>query len=75
MVLARFCPWKEHLLEIEVEEGAAGVTIYVLYEDGGGSWRIQTVPDRADSFANRKPLPKQWWGACFPFRVQPSTFI
>jgi uncharacterized UPF0160 family protein len=74
MVLARFCPWKEHLLEIEVEEGAAGATIYVLYEDAGGSWRIQTVPDRADSFSNRKPLPKQWWGASPPVRCFARSF-
>ena len=62
LVLDRFCPWKEHLLEIEAENGAAGSVIYVLYGDASGSWRIQAVPDRVDSFSNRRPLPKAWQG-------------
>ena len=62
LVLQHFCPWKDHLLEIEHEQCIAGRTQYVLYADAGGSWRIQAVPIRADSFDNRRPLPAPWMG-------------
>jgi uncharacterized UPF0160 family protein len=39
MVLEQCCPWKDHLFEIE--GAAAGEVLYVLYQDTGGSWRIQ----------------------------------
>jgi hypothetical protein len=60
VVLDHFCPWKEHLFEIEDEVSRrvahtlmievcdyssqlsqSGTVLYVLYGDGGGSWRIQ----------------------------------
>jgi uncharacterized UPF0160 family protein len=54
------CPWKEHLMDIEKESGCAGRTIYVLFSDGKGSWRVQCVPKENASFQNRKSLP--WKG-------------
>lgn len=43
MVLTRYCPWKEHLLELEEEMGITGELKYVLYAEGdpAGKWRIQ----------------------------------
>lgn len=54
------CPWKEHLMDIEKEAGCMGRTIYVLFSDGKGSWRVQCVPKENASFQNRKSLP--WKG-------------
>jgi uncharacterized UPF0160 family protein len=54
------CPWKEHLMDIEKEKNCLGRTIYVLFSDGKGSWRVQCVPKENASFQNRKSLP--WKG-------------
>ena len=62
MVLDNFCPWKEHLFELEQEQDIAGSILYVLYQDSGGSWRIQAVPVDPDSFDSRKKLPEAWRG-------------
>jgi len=54
------CPWKEHLFDIEKEAGILGNTLYVLFPDEAGKWRIQCVPERPDSFVCRKALPEPW---------------
>eukprot|EP00605_Chrysophyceae_sp_TOSAG23-4_P002545 GSChrysophyteH1.ASY1.ANO1.2810.1 assembled CDS len=36
--------------------------LYALYQDTGGSWRIQAVPEDPQSFQSRKKLPKAWCG-------------
>ncbi|EKF30895.1 hypothetical protein MOQ_005279 [Trypanosoma cruzi marinkellei] len=54
-----FCPWKEHLLELEEEQGKVGHVLYVLFTDKKG-WRVQAVPKEASGFESRKPLP--WRG-------------
>lgn len=43
MVLTEYCPWKNHLLELEEEMGIVGQLKYVLYSEGdpSGKWRIQ----------------------------------
>ena len=57
-------PWKEHLFELEVEEGLSGDNsiLYVLYTDQNGMWRIQCVPEQPKSFTNRLGLPEAWRG-------------
>ncbi|KAJ3132423.1 hypothetical protein HDU90_006938 [Geranomyces variabilis] len=65
MVLARFCPWKEHLhlLEEEQKIPEAERPLYVLYEDDTAKqWRIQAVSISPESFTSRKPLPEPWRG-------------
>lgn len=62
MVLEHFCPWKDHLFELEGEMDARGSVLYVLYQDTGGSWRIQAVPQDPTSFESRKKLPEAWRG-------------
>lgn len=62
MVLEHFCPWKDHLFELEAESGSPGSILYVLYQDTGGSWRIQAVPVDPVSFDSRKKLPDAWRG-------------
>jgi len=60
--LPGYCPWKEHLFELEAERGTDPLPKYALYEDTGGAWRIQAIPLTPNSFENRKPLPKAWQG-------------
>ncbi|KEG07124.1 metal binding protein [Trypanosoma grayi] len=55
----RFCPWKDHLLELEAEHGKVGHVLYVLFSDKK-NWRVQAVPKDVSGFENRKPLP--WRG-------------
>ncbi|KAL7820376.1 metal-dependent protein hydrolase [Trichoderma aethiopicum] len=57
-------PWKDHLYSLEEAEGKPSV-LYVLYAEGtqpGAKWRIQCVPETADSFTSRRPLPEAWRG-------------
>jgi uncharacterized UPF0160 family protein len=61
-VLPQSCPWKEHLFELEKEETSSNPVLYVLYQDTGGSWRIQAVPQTPTSFESRKKLPSEWQG-------------
>jgi len=62
IVLEKYCPWKEHLFEIESKASLDGSILYALYADQGGSWRIQAVPVDANSFHSRKKLPDEWRG-------------
>lgn len=62
LVLDRFIPWKEHLFNVEKENGAQGEPLYVLFPDSTGSWRIAAVPLNASSFDSRKKLPEPWRG-------------
>ncbi|KAG8833008.1 hypothetical protein FRC18_004273 [Serendipita sp. 400] len=62
VVFESFAPWKEHLFELEKELGVEGQTIYVLYPDESGKWRIQAVPVSPESFESRKALPQEWRG-------------
>jgi len=57
-------PWKEHLFELEKEEGLDDSTnvLYTIYTDQNGMWRLQCVPLRAKSFENRLSLPAAWRG-------------
>jgi uncharacterized UPF0160 family protein len=58
--LNRFCPWQEHLREIEKE---VGVEIkFVLFNSGSNDFRVQCVPVKEGSFICRKFLKKSWWG-------------
>lgn len=57
-------PWKDHLLELEQEQGISGdqALLYVIYTDQSGMWRLQCVPARPGSFENRLSLPAEWRG-------------
>jgi uncharacterized UPF0160 family protein len=56
-------PWKDHLYTLEGDKPSV---LYVLYPEKSGDasskWRIQCVPESADSFTSRKPLPEAWRG-------------
>lgn len=61
MELERFCPWQEHLREIEREVGGVEIK-YVLFEGGSEDFRVQCVPVKEGSFVCRKFLNKKWFG-------------
>lgn len=61
--LTSYCPWKEHLHQLEAEIGATGEVKYVIYEDEREKkWRVQAVGVAPGSFESRKPLPTAWRG-------------
>ena len=61
--LNSFCPWKEHLHQLEGEMGVEGRVKYVVSEDDREKkWRVQAVGVAPGSFESRKPLPTAWRG-------------
>jgi len=64
MKLPRFCPWQEHMFDLEDEDKAHREPLmkYILFQDSRGGWRVQAAPEIRGSFANRLPLPKPWCG-------------
>jgi len=62
LVLPTFCPWSEHLFEVEKQHNVVGVVKYVLFADQSGAWRIQAAPVENGSFTSRKALPAVWRG-------------
>lgn len=64
MKLPRFCPWQEHLFDLEADSESHRVplTKYVIFQDSRGGWRVQAVPKVRGSFENRLALPKAWCG-------------
>jgi uncharacterized UPF0160 family protein len=57
----QFCPWREHLNNVEEEQGLGNTIKYVLFGDTGSQWRVQCVP-LGSTFENRLSLPEQWRG-------------
>lgn len=63
MVLDQFCPWKDHLYDLEAELGLEEPLVkYCLFQDSSKQWRVQCVSIRPDSFENRRSLPAPWRG-------------
>uniref|UniRef100_A0A182QRS7 Uncharacterized protein n=1 Tax=Anopheles farauti TaxID=69004 RepID=A0A182QRS7_9DIPT len=62
MELERFCPWKEHLYQLEQEEDLVGKIKYVIYFNKESDWRVICVPVQSSSFVCRKFLAKPWRG-------------
>ncbi|KAM3572445.1 hypothetical protein VYU27_005525 [Nannochloropsis oceanica] len=61
--LMTYCPWQDHLFDLELDAGVPGQVLYVLYADSkGSSVRIHAVPDRVGSFALRLAMPEAWRG-------------
>jgi len=60
--LPQYCPWKEHLYDLEKDLAVERPILYVLYTDQSGKWRIQCVSKSPGSFENRKSMPAAWAG-------------
>jgi len=64
MLLSRYCPWQDHLFDLEEEEEAHRTPLvkYVLFQDSRGSWRVQAAPAARGSFDLRLRMPAAWCG-------------
>ena len=60
LILPQYCPWIDHLFELEVEQNIVGKYLYCVFSDDKGGARIRAVPAAAGSFASRKALPTPW---------------
>eukprot|EP01018_Ginkgo_biloba_P021153 Gb_01815 [translate_table: standard] len=61
--LQKYCPWKEHIFELEQELNVDPLIKYVLYKDDRNStWRVQAVAVAPYQFDSRKPLLSEWRG-------------
>jgi len=58
VTLDRYAPVMEHI----VTDPAHAGTLYLVFPDVGGEWRVQAVPASLGSFQQRKPLPEAWAG-------------
>jgi len=64
MKLPQFCPWQQHLFDLESEQepNRSPLVKYVLFQDSRAGWRIQCAPEARQGFANRLSLPQAWRG-------------
>lgn len=63
LLLKRYCPWKEHIFELERDLNVDPLIKYVLYQDDRSlTWRVQAVAIGPSQFDSRKPLPIAWRG-------------
>lgn len=58
----QFCPWKDHLFDIESELKIENQINFVLFPDNNGSWRVTTVPIEPGSFEFRQGILEPWRG-------------
>lgn len=58
IMLTQFCPWKEHLFDVEKELNLKDQIKFVVFQDSGKTWRVSTVPVSANSYKFRKGLPE-----------------
>lgn len=60
--LSRICPWKDHLFDLEKENGLEGSIKLVIFRSGPADVRVNCVPNKPGSFVCRKFLHKEWRG-------------
>lgn len=61
VILKSYCPWKDHLAQLEEEQRVDPSIKYILYEDGRSKgWRVQAIAVAQGKFESRRPLPAAW---------------
>lgn len=60
--LEKFCPWQEHLYEIEKDLDIVGLTKYIIFKDTEGTYRVRAVSVQNDAFKQRLSINPKWWG-------------
>jgi len=60
--LSQMCPWKDHLFDLESENGLDGIAKYVLFCSSPTDYRVICVPVNQGSFVCRKFIHKEWRG-------------
>ena len=56
------CPFKEHLYELEEEQGLSGEILYAIFTDPNGTWRVLAVAVKDQAFESRLKLHSEWLG-------------
>lgn len=59
--LKQFCPWKQHLYQLEKKNGCEGELLYCIFSQNNDH-RVICVPNAPTSFVCRKFLPEPWRG-------------
>jgi len=54
------CPYKEHLYELEEEQGMEGQILFALFTDSNGMWRVAAVGVKDQKFESRMKLHSEW---------------
>ena len=55
------CPWKEHLYDLEREQGIEGEILFCLFEDDANkTWRVAAVGVEGQIFVSRLKLNEEW---------------
>lgn len=60
--LEQFCPWKQHLYDLEKAEKCEGEILYCISSSNPSDHRVICVSKTASSFVCRKFLPLSWRG-------------
>ena len=47
------CPYKEHLFELEKEQGLEGQVLFAIFTDPNGMWRVMAAPVQGKDFESR----------------------
>lgn len=56
LMLDRFMPWAEHVTKRDQQDQL----LYTVFPNPEGTWMVQQVPEKPNSFKGRKPLPESW---------------
>ena len=56
------CPWKDHMFNLEYDNGVKGLIKFAFFQDGRTMWRVMAIPAKAGGFDNRVSLCKSYRG-------------
>lgn len=54
------CPFKEHLFDLEEEQGIEGDVLFAVFTDTNGTWRVLAIGVKGQQFESRMALHKEW---------------
>jgi len=63
--LKQFCPWTDHLFEIEINKATDPKLLFVIFPESNNQstpYRVRAVPVHPQSFELRKGLKEEWRG-------------
>ena len=56
LLLERFVPWQQYVRNTFPD------SVFVIFPDSNGTWRVQAIPEDKRSFKSKKSLPESWAG-------------
>ena len=61
--VGKFCPWREHLLDMEREKKLREKVLFVIYREPPAEvWKVMAVREPGRQFQSRLDLPREWRG-------------